>query len=114
MLILSKRTFGNDNGVCRRVEELWRIDKFQPRTLKPPGRLRRVAEKPHFALVRRPLCNARRQTVPRAVRKELSDRLDLPSLAAINRRRAAGRAQTIAYFVLDRIYMIYRIVELEL
>ena len=44
MLILSKRTFGNDNGVCRRVEELGRIDKFQPRTLKPPGRLRRVAE----------------------------------------------------------------------
>ncbi len=86
MLILSRRTFGNDNGVCRRVEELWRIDKFKPRTLKPPCRLRRIAEKPHLACVFRVLRDTGPYAEPRAIRESLRHRLQTPFLVAVNRR----------------------------
>ena len=86
MLILSRRTFGNDNGVCRRVEELRRINKFKPRTLKPPCRLRRVAEKPHLAIVFRVLRGSGPHAEPRAIRESLRHRLEAPSLVAVDAR----------------------------
>src|SRR5574344_1113686 len=88
MLILSKRTLANDNGVCRRVEELWRIDKFQPRTLKPPSRLCRVAEKPHLALVFRVLRDSGPYAEPRAIRESFRHRLKTPSIVAVDARTA--------------------------
>lgn len=86
MLILFKRTPANDNGVCRRVEELGRRDKHQPRRGKPPGRLRHIAEKPHLARVFCVRRNSRPYAEPSAIREELHHRLKTPSLAAVDAR----------------------------